>query len=164
MPAYHHSVHFHHHHCRKTLCRIRQGWKYSLGNLPLRSDKVSHLFLLSTSQMKFVEAILSNNTTDDHCREFITQKGLEPLMRILGLSNLPIEFPTSPSCQAVSSVCKSVLVSSMYPWQRIFQGCVPYFRSERMFPNYLPFYRPGAVLMKGLSQGLGLNILLFYGQ
>ena len=60
--------------------------------------------------MKFVEAILSNNTTDDHCREFIAQKGLEPLMKILGLPNLPIEFPTAPSCQAVSSVCKSVLV------------------------------------------------------
>ena len=62
-------------------------------------------------QMKFVEAILSNNTTDDHCREFVTQKGLVPLMGILGLSNLPIDFPASPSCQAVASVCKSILVS-----------------------------------------------------
>ena len=61
--------------------------------------------------MKFVEAILSNNTTDDHCLEFVTQKGLVPLMGIFGLPNLPIDFPASPSCQAVSSVCKSILVS-----------------------------------------------------
>lgn len=61
--------------------------------------------------MKFVEAILTNNSTDDHCREFVTQKGLEPLMSILGLPNLPIDFPTSPACQTVAIVCKSILVS-----------------------------------------------------
>jgi hypothetical protein len=61
--------------------------------------------------MKFVEAILSNNTTDDHCREFVTQKGLVPLMSILGLPNLPIDFPASASCQAVATVCKAVFVS-----------------------------------------------------
>lgn len=60
--------------------------------------------------MKFVEAILSNNTTDDHCREFVNQKGLLPLMGILGLPNLPIDFPASPACQAVASVCKAILV------------------------------------------------------
>lgn len=64
------------------------------------------------TQMKFVEAILSNNTTDDHCREFVTHKGLNPLMEILELPNLPIDFPLSPSCQAVASVCKSILVSN----------------------------------------------------
>lgn len=67
--------------------------------------------LSNSLQMKFVEAILSNNSTDDHCREFVTQKGLQPLMSILGLPNLPIDFPTSPACQAVSIVCKSILVS-----------------------------------------------------
>jgi len=35
--------------------------------------------------MKFVDAILSNNATDDHCREFVLQKGLLPLMGILGM-------------------------------------------------------------------------------
>ncbi len=29
--------------------------------------------------MKFVDAILSNNSTDDHCREFVSQKGLGEL-------------------------------------------------------------------------------------
>ena len=64
--------------------------------------------------MKFVEAILSNNSTDDHCREFVSQKGLQPLMGILGLPNLPIEFPASPACQAVASVCKAILVSPLF--------------------------------------------------
>ncbi|XP_022080949.1 E3 ubiquitin-protein ligase HUWE1-like [Acanthaster planci] len=59
--------------------------------------------------MKFVEAILSNNATDDHCREFVNQKGLVPLMGILGLPNMPIDFPSNPACQAVAGVCKSVL-------------------------------------------------------
>ena len=62
-------------------------------------------------QMKFVEAILSNNSTDDHCREFVTQKGLLPLMGILGLPNLPIDFPASPACQSVAIVCKVILVN-----------------------------------------------------
>ena len=64
-------------------------------------------------QMKFVEAILSNNTTDDHCREFVSQKGLLPLLAILGLPNLPVDFPTSPSCQSVGLVCKAILVSAL---------------------------------------------------
>lgn len=75
--------------------------------------------------MKFVEAILSNNSTDDHCREFVAQKGLLPLMGILGLPNLPIDFPASPACQAVASVCKSILVSYKSVWFSFldFQSC-----------------------------------------
>ena len=63
--------------------------------------------------MKFVEAILSNNSTDDHCREFINQNGLLPLMEIFGLANLPIDFPGSLACQSIASVGNSVLVSTL---------------------------------------------------
>lgn len=64
----------------------------------------------SPPKMKFVESILSNNTTDDHCQEFVAQRGLRPLVTILGLPNLPVDFPTSAACQAVAGVCKSILV------------------------------------------------------
>ena len=70
--------------------------------------------------MKFVEAILSNNTTDDHCREFVTQKGLVPLLGILGLPNLPVDFPASASCQAVAAVCKSILVITVLYYKPLF--------------------------------------------
>lgn len=61
--------------------------------------------------MKFVDAILSNNSTDDHCREFVAQGGLQPLLRILSLPNLPVDSPITTSAQAVAAVCKSILVS-----------------------------------------------------
>ena len=62
-----------------------------------------------TNIMKFIEAILSNNSTDDHCKEFVKQKGLAPLLQILTLPNLPIDFPTSTACQSVAQVCKAIL-------------------------------------------------------
>ena len=62
-----------------------------------------------TNIMKFVEAILSNNSTDDHCKEFVKQKGLIPLLQILSLPNLPIDFPSSAACQSVAQVCKAIL-------------------------------------------------------
>lgn len=73
--------------------------------------------------MKFVESILSNNTTDDHCQEFVNQKGLLPLVTILGLPNLPIDFPTSAACQAVAGVCKSILVRSIWQIYSFLEVC-----------------------------------------
>jgi E3 ubiquitin-protein ligase HUWE1 len=64
--------------------------------------------------MKFLEAILSNNSTDDHCREFVNLGGLKSLLSILSLPNLPVTSFNSPitaTAQAVASVCKSILVS-----------------------------------------------------
>ncbi|UXI19882.1 hypothetical protein NH340_JMT05825 [Sarcoptes scabiei] len=58
---------------------------------------------------RFVDAILSNNSTDDHCKEFLNQKGLEPLFQILQLPNLPLDFPILPACYSISSVFKSLL-------------------------------------------------------
>lgn len=65
--------------------------------------------------MKFVDAILSNNSTDDHCREFVEHGGLNPLLSILSLPNLPVtscNTPITATAQAVASVCKSILVSN----------------------------------------------------
>jgi E3 ubiquitin-protein ligase HUWE1 len=59
--------------------------------------------------MRFLDAILSNNSTDDHCKEFVKQKGLEPLLAILQLPSLPIDFPLTPACLTVTTVCKSIL-------------------------------------------------------
>lgn len=61
-------------------------------------------------QMKFIDAILSNNSTDDHCREFISLGGVPRLLRILEISYLPLDHPVISAAQAVSTVCKSILV------------------------------------------------------
>ncbi|XP_021341229.1 E3 ubiquitin-protein ligase HUWE1-like isoform X3 [Mizuhopecten yessoensis] len=102
--------------------------------------------------MKFVEAILSNNSTDDHCREFVTQKGLQPLMSILGLPNLPIDFPTSPACQAVSIVCKSILNLSREP-QVLKQGLL---KLDEVLQSLETLHQPleapgGSVLLRELA-------------
>lgn len=59
--------------------------------------------------MRFVDAILTNNSTDDHVREFLRQDGLAPLLRLMRLKNLPIDFPTTPACAGISNVCRSIL-------------------------------------------------------
>lgn len=64
-------------------------------------------YILNT--MKFIDAILSNNSTDDHCREFVQQGGLKPLLKILSLPNLPVNCPVTNPAQAVATVCKSIL-------------------------------------------------------
>ncbi|KAH7639382.1 e3 ubiquitin-protein ligase huwe1-like protein [Dermatophagoides farinae] len=59
--------------------------------------------------MRFLEAILANNSTDDHCQEFLHQNGLDPLFRLLKLHNLPLDFPVMPSCYSVATVLKTLL-------------------------------------------------------
>ncbi|XP_063064393.1 E3 ubiquitin-protein ligase HUWE1 isoform X4 [Engraulis encrasicolus] len=102
--------------------------------------------------MKFVESILSNNTTDDHCQEFVTQKGLLPLVSILGLPNLPIDFPTSPACQAVAGVCKSILTLSHEP--KVLQEGLC--QLDSILTALEPLHRPievpgGSVLLRELA-------------
>lgn len=59
--------------------------------------------------MKFIDAILSNNATDDHCRDFVYRGGLSRLLRVLALPNLPVDCPITTSAQAVAAVCKSIM-------------------------------------------------------
>ena len=101
--------------------------------------------------MKFVDAILSNNSTDDHCREFVQQKGLVPLMGILGLPNLPIDFPTHAACQTVAQVSKSILNLAHEP-QVLKQGLL---HLNEVLKGLEPLHRPveapgGSVLLREL--------------
>jgi E3 ubiquitin-protein ligase HUWE1 len=93
-----------------------------------------------TNIMKFIEAILSNNSTDDHCKEFVKQKGLHPLLQILSLPNLPIDFPNSQSCQSVSLVCKAILNlareqqvidQALFSLQDVLKNCEVFFTSNK---------------------------------
>ncbi|GAB6020027.1 hypothetical protein CHUAL_014109 [Chamberlinius hualienensis] len=107
--------------------------------------------------MKFVDAILSNNSTDDHCREFVSQKGLVPLMGILGLSNLPIDFPVTPSCQAVASVCKTILNLAHEP-QVLKQGLLHLNKVlQQLEPLHCPVESPGgSVLLRELANAAAI--------
>lgn len=82
---------------------------------PTTSERIPIALIDYTlNTMKFLEAILSNNSTDDHCREFVTLGGLRSLLSILALPNFPVTSFNSPitaTAQAVASVCKSILVS-----------------------------------------------------
>ncbi|XP_015767939.1 PREDICTED: E3 ubiquitin-protein ligase HUWE1-like [Acropora digitifera] len=96
---------------RGFICVIfRRKCLYSYSEI--RSIKRVLKLCMSIFQVRFVDSILSNNSTDDHCREFVRLGGLEPLITILGLPNLPLDFVSSPACQSVSGVCKSVLMLS----------------------------------------------------
>ncbi len=58
----------------------------------------------------FLDAILSNNSTDDHMKEFINQGGMGPLLKLLALPVLPLDFPTSAACTAITGACRSIMV------------------------------------------------------
>lgn len=58
----------------------------------------------------FLDAILSNNSTDDHMREFISQGGMLPLLKLLSLPVLPLDFPTSAACTAITGACRNIMV------------------------------------------------------
>ncbi|XP_059618382.1 E3 ubiquitin-protein ligase HUWE1 [Phlebotomus argentipes] len=65
--------------------------------------------------MKFIDAILSKSNSDDHCREFVNQGGLRPLLQVLALPNLPVDCPVTASAQSVAAVCKSIMSLAFEP-------------------------------------------------
>ncbi|OQR79954.1 E3 ubiquitin-protein ligase HUWE1-like [Tropilaelaps mercedesae] len=98
---------------------------------------------------KFVDAILSNNSTDDHCKEFIRQRAHVPLLRILALPNLPLDFPISPACIGVASVCKSILNLAHEPvllWEGLDQ-------LNEVVQRLEPLYNPASLGSRGSGAG-----------
>ena len=69
------------------------------------------LSLLGPHQVHFLDAILSHNSTDDHIKEFISQGGMKPLLDLLSLPALPVDFATSSACGAITGACRAMLVS-----------------------------------------------------
>ena len=59
----------------------------------------------------FLDAILSTNSTDDHIKEFMQQKGLPALLDLATMVSLPLDFATSNACSAIATACKGILVS-----------------------------------------------------
>ncbi|KAK7483667.1 hypothetical protein BaRGS_00025100, partial [Batillaria attramentaria] len=135
----------------EEICSMGQDPKYICQKQQPKTEQTG-VSPRSPQPMKFVEAILSNNSTDDHCREFVAQKGLLPLMGILGLPNLPIDFPASPACQAVASVCKSILTLSREP-QVMKQGLLHLNDVlQKLEPLHKPLGEPGgSVLLQELA-------------
>ena len=74
-------------------------------NIPIAVPLLDYI----TNIMRFVEGVISNNTTDDHGKEFVRLGGLKPLLDILQMKNLPIDFPSSQACQCVAALCKATL-------------------------------------------------------
>ncbi|KDR00542.1 E3 ubiquitin-protein ligase HUWE1 [Zootermopsis nevadensis] len=108
--------------------------------------------------MKFVDAILSNNSTDDHCREFVAQNGLVPLLSILGLPNLPVDYPVATAAQAVASVCKSILNLAHEP--RVLREGLHQLSKvlEQLQPLHSPVKAPGSsVLLHELASAPNLD-------
>nr|CAB3254981.1 E3 ubiquitin-protein ligase HUWE1-like [Phallusia mammillata] len=76
------------------------------------SGNKKHVPLLDYMQnvSKFIQAIVSNNTTDDHCREFQLHGGISSLLKLLLLPSLPLDFPASAACQAVTNLTHTVFL------------------------------------------------------
>ncbi|XP_064399727.1 E3 ubiquitin-protein ligase HUWE1-like isoform X3 [Halichondria panicea] len=59
--------------------------------------------------IRFLDAILTNNSTKDHVIEFSKQGGLKPLIQLLALPTLPVDFPSSHGFNALCSTCRGIL-------------------------------------------------------
>jgi len=102
--------------------------------------------------MRFVDAILTNNSTDDHVREFLRQDGLTPLLRLMRLKNLPIDFPSTQACAGISSVCRSIIALARDP--KVVQEALKSLDSvlEELQVLHKPLSGGGSVLLEEYSQ------------
>ena len=72
-------------------------------------------------QVRFLDAILSQNNTDDHMQEFIKQEGLEPMIKLLALTPLAAESTYATANTAIIDTCRNILVS-LYTMSYIYPG------------------------------------------
>ena len=56
-----------------------------------------------------MEAMLSSNATDDHCNAFAEQGGIKPLLSLLTLPHLPLDFAGCHACDSIAAVVKSMI-------------------------------------------------------
>lgn len=61
-------------------------------------------------QVRFLDAILSQNNTDDHMQEFIKQGGLEPMIKLLAITPLAAELTYASANTAIIDTCKNIMV------------------------------------------------------
>lgn len=61
---------------------------------------------------KFLDTMLSNNNTPDHCKAFIQEGGLPVLIQLISLRALPIEFPSSQAANQIAQVLRVILILS----------------------------------------------------
>ena len=73
---------------------------------------------LSSNQVRFLDAILSQNNTDDHMQEFIKQGGLEPMLKLLAITPLAAETSYTTANSAIIDTCRNILVCTLMKMRR----------------------------------------------
>ena len=66
-------------------------------------------------QVRFLDAILSQNNTDDHMQEFIKQGGLDPMIKLLAITPLAAESTYASANSAIIDTCRNILDSPLTP-------------------------------------------------
>lgn len=81
-------------------------------NIPKKQKLMDRVPLMDyiVNVCKFLDSMLSNNNTPDHCKEFIQAGGVPVLLKLVTLRALPLEFPTSQAAQQIAQVLRVVFV------------------------------------------------------
>jgi E3 ubiquitin-protein ligase HUWE1 len=107
-----------------------------------------------TNIMRFIEGVISNNTTDDHGKEFVKFGGLKLLLDILQMKNLPIDFPSSQACQCVVALCKSI---SVIKDNKFIEMII--INLDRILNSLINFYSNSSLLIEELTHTVSLPTL-----
>ncbi|CAK9298752.1 unnamed protein product [Gordionus sp. m RMFG-2023] len=78
-------------------------------------QETSHFLDFTYNVLKFLEAIISNGFSSDHCQAFINKGGGDLLLQLVSLPVLPFDFIHTKAFNAFVSVYKWVVTYSHYP-------------------------------------------------